>query len=260
MPRLIFHRNILMFALAVLFIPIALQLTGNAEKPDVTPVHQVIEEKQDTDIAVLYDEENTEPEEQADTKPVEQVSADPRVNLINSVELTPVKPQSEDLDYLLDNIMDNIVEEDMSTYEKTKASYDYLVNNVSYGSHISRMGTPVGSVTCGQIASNYGSIEGYGAVVLSSNVGMCNAYSSAFILMAREIGLEARLVKGSTRRAGGGYTYHEWAEVIIDGVPYVFDPQLEQDLTRAGLGTYNVFFKTYDQIPGRYSKHSAYSL
>lgn len=176
-------------------------------------------------------------------------------DVIESADLNPTDPQSEALDMLLDEIMDEILDEDMTTYEQVQTCYDYLVDTMSYGSHMSRIGTMVSDdVSCQQIYRNYGAVEGFGAVALTARVGMCNAYSSAFILMVRKIGLDADLVTGSTRSAGGGYAYHEWAEVDIDGTVYVFDPQLEQNLVSAGLPEYTVFCATYDEIPGRYIK------
>lgn len=203
---------------------------------------------------------------------------DVRADILNQAELSPVSPQSAALDRYLDELLpevlagvaqDDASEEDdedkviddadkdteLTTYEQVKACYDYLTATVSYGSHTANLGTPVGDTTCRSIYRSYGEVEGFGAVALTARVGMCNAYSAAFILMVREIGLDARLVEGQTKSGGGGYAYHKWAEVVIDDVIYVFDPQLEQDLTAAGLPAYSVFCKTYDQIPGRYIKY-----
>lgn len=172
--------------------------------------------------------------------------------LLNSAGLSPADADSSELDTYVDNLLTQILTEDMNTYDKVKACYDYLVDNVSYGSHMKYLGTALGDTTCRAIYNGYGEVEGFGAVALTANVGMCNAYASAFILMTRAIGLDSHLVEGSTGSARGGYTYHKWAEVDIDGATYVFDPQLEQDLRVSGMAEYSVFCKTYDQVPGRY--------
>lgn len=198
-------------------------------------------------------EENT-PDPQITSTVVEKPATDVRITIINGIELEPQAPQSDELDAYLTEIMAELLTEDMSTFKKVVTCYDYIIKNTTYGSHVAQLSTPIGDVTCGEITRQYGAVEGYGAVALAANTGMCNAYASAFILMANKIGLDAKLVKGYTKSAYGGYAYHEWAEVNIDGVAYTFDPQLEQSLTRAGLGEYNIFCKTYDQIPGRYSK------
>lgn len=201
--------------------------------------------------------------------PAAAIGADELDALLEDVELVPIAPGSSDLDNYLEMLMPQIWEEladddvedldtflmELSTYDKLTACYDYIVDTVSYGSHTANLGTEMGSTTCRSIYNSYGAVEGFGAVALSANVGMCNAYASAFILMARKLGFEAELVKGSTQSRGGGYAYHEWAEVIIGDDAFVFDPQLDQSLMRQGLGSHVVFFKTYDQLPGRYNKY-----
>lgn len=220
---------------------------------------------------------------------------DARVDIINGGELTPTSPKSQALDAYLDELLAELlvdyplpaaeeqqpeeeavaeeesilvfreeeedevpeaVEEDpIYTYNQVKICYDYLIANVSYGSHMSNLGAAVGNTTCRSIYSSYGAVEGFGAVALSAKKGMCNAYASAFILMARKIGLNAYLVTGQTRSGRGGYTYHEWAEIQIGEQIYLFDPQLDQSLANQGLGSYTVFCKTYDQVPGRYIRY-----
>lgn len=181
-------------------------------------------------------------------------SESPMADLLAEAALNPTSPRSDALDAYLDELLPTIISDDMDTYAQVKACYDYLVQTVSYGSHTGRLGTPIGNTTCGRIYSAYGEVEGFGAVALTAKTGMCNAYASAFILMTRKLGLDSYLVKGSTKGAGGGYVYHEWAEINVDGNAYLFDPQLEQDLRSAGLPDYSVFFKTYAQVGGRYAK------
>lgn len=180
----------------------------------------------------------------------------PLAELINAVELKPVNPQSEALNNYLDELMPQLLDyEKMDTYTQVMTCFDYVRDNTRYGSHIANLNAKIGNTTCRAINRSYGAVEGFGAVALVAHVGMCNAYASAFILMARKLGLDAYLVKGETRGAGGGYVYHEWAEIKIDETVYVFDPQLDQSLKRAGLPAHSVFFKTYDQVKGRYIKY-----
>lgn len=209
---------------------------------------------QQQEVEEITAEDAGEEEQQAAvaSKPV---SGSPQAAVLNAAELSPVRPRSEALGALLDELLPTIVSEDMDTYEQVKACYDYLVTNVSYGSHMKNLNTPVANgVTCARIYGDYGELEGFGAVALTAKKGMCNAYASAFILMTRELGLNAYLVKGSTRRSGGAYTHHEWAEVKVGDKVYLFDPQLEQNLRASGLPAYSVFCVTYDQVPGRYTK------
>ncbi|MFV0402184.1 MAG: transglutaminase domain-containing protein [Oscillospiraceae bacterium] len=180
------------------------------------------------------------------------VYTDPLVALLEAQELNPVSPQSADLDAYLDELLATLITDDMTTYEQVKACYDYLVDNMRYGSHTAGLGATVGNTTARSIYSAYGEVEGFGAVALLTKQGLCNAYSSAFVLMMRKIGLDARLVSGSTKARGGYYTVHKWAEINIDGTAYVFDTQLEQNLRSSGLPAYSVFYKTYGQVGNRY--------
>lgn len=193
-------------------------------------------------------------EKTASSTASQKAQNNPKADILNSAELDPKEPKSPDLAEYLGELMPELINDEMDTYEKVKACYDYVKDNTKYGSHVANLGAKIGNTTCGAIDRKYGAVEGYGAVALVAKVGMCNAYASAFILMAREIGLDAYLVKGSTK-SRGGYAYHEWCEINIDGTIYVFDPQLDQSLQKSGLKEYMVFCVTYDQIKGRYIKY-----
>lgn len=181
---------------------------------------------------------------------------DARREIINSVEdLNEAPPKSPELSAYIDEILSEIVTEDMDLFEQVKVCFDYVRDNTSYGSHYTQanMNTRIGETTIGAIYRKYGEVEGFGAVALKNRVGMCNAYASAFIMLVRKLGFDAYLVKGSTK-SGGGYVYHEWCEIKINGVAYAFDPQLDQSLARS-LGNYKVFCVTYEQVPGRFIKY-----
>lgn len=174
---------------------------------------------------------------------------------VNALPLSPTNANSPELNAYLDSLLASITTDQMDTYQKLTACFEYIIANTSYGSHMSGMGYTINGVTCNSIYSSYGDIEGYGAVVFASGKGYCNAYASAWMLLAQKLGVHAQMVEGSTRSGRGGYTYHKWAEVIIDGVTYVVDPQLQQSLRRYWVDDYSVYFSTYDEIPGRYIKY-----
>lgn len=177
--------------------------------------------------------------------------------ILNSAQLEETYAVSPALNDVVEDLLDELITEDMDTYTKVKTCYDYLVDNMSYGSSMGYLGTPASYTTCGNIYYANGEVEGFGAVALTANKGQCNGYAAGFILMARRIGLEARLVEGSTLNGGGGYSYHKWAEVIIDGEIYVFDPQVGQSMEKYGISRDFVFCKTYAQLGARYRKTAA---
>ena len=174
--------------------------------------------------------------------------------IVTTAELEPSVTGIDALDALVAETLAKITNEDMTTYEKVVACYDYLTDNMRYGSSMYHLNVPLGDTTCADIFYTYGEVDGFGAVALTSNYGLCNGYAAGFILLTRAIGLDADLVTGQTRSAGGGYAYHKWAEITIDGTAYAFDPQLDQSYAQKGLGEYSNFCKTYEQINGRYIK------
>lgn len=174
--------------------------------------------------------------------------------LLNAAELAPEVTGVDALDTLVAATMDSVITDDMDTFDKVKACYDYLLDNMSYAASTAYLGTKVGDTTCNAIYTANGEVDGFGAVALAANKGLCNGYSAGFILMARRLGLSAKLVEGSTLGGGGGYAYHKWTEIVLDDVTYVFDPQLDQDVESWGLPAYTCFAKTYDQLGRRYRK------
>ncbi len=167
----------------------------------------------------------------AEQQPVEQAPAANSIEaLLNSVTLNPQKTGDKLLDPLVESILARITNSNMSTYEKVKACYDYAINNFSYG----------------QGSGNGWGIKGWAYDVLTSNVGVCNNYSSAFAVMTRSIGLEAYLQNGQTSSSKGGFTGHTWCTIMINGVPYLFDPQVEDNIAKGGAIYYYKFCKPYD--------------
>ena len=125
----------------------------------------------------------------------------------------------------------------MTTYEKVRACYDYLVDTCHYGDNVLRLDFPEANGT----ARAYGMLVGH--------VGACDDYSSAFAALTRAIGLNCYTVYGQTARADGGYTGHIWCVMNIDGVEYVFDPQIDDNI---GADIYYRFCVTYDETPDSY--------
>ena len=94
-------------------------------------------------------------------------------------------------------------------YGKAKYLYEYLARNVSYdwdaydrGDNVKRVG------------------DGYDAPSIAiSNKAVCHGYASMYVLMLRELGIQAFLVGGM---ANGGS--HTWCIVRLDGEYYYVDP------------------------------------
>lgn len=61
-------------------------------------------------------------------------------------------------------------------------------------------------------------------LIFSTGKGSCYNYAAAFRALARRLGFPASTILRSLDAEGN---IHAWTEIVIGGVPYVFDPQLE---------------------------------
>ena len=73
------------------------------------------------------------------------------------------------------------------------------------------------------------------------------------MVMTRAIGLDCYYVQGKTNNVSGGYSGHVWNNMLINGVLYTFDVQVEDNITdrNGGVNTYTRFCKTDAQMDGR---------
>lgn len=157
--------------------------------------------------------------------------------LLNNAELYPTLTGEDYCDEIVAETLAAITDDDMSTYEKVLTCYNYLVDTCSYGDNVLRLDFP----------EDNGTARAYGMLV--GHVGACDDYSCAFAALTRAIGLNCYTVYGLTARASGGMTGHIWCVIAIDGVEYVFDPQIDDNI---GAGNYYRFCVTYDETPGSY--------
>ncbi len=172
--------------------------------------------------------------------------------ILNGATLNPKSTGFANVDQKIQEVFDQIgIDQMPDTYSKVKAIYDYLINTTSYGTNI-YPSAGYGNVTEG----SQGYIAWNAMALLDRHIGPCNKYTAAFIAMVETIGLDAGYIDGMTARAGGGKIGHVWAEVYIDGVTYVFDPQVEDNMTVNGNIRYDRFCKTYAQLGTKYSNQN----
>ena len=139
----------------------------------------------------------------------------------------------EDADALLVETINAQTTSSMSTYQKVKALYDYIIDNTEYG---------------------YGGMGNYCSVysVLVEGIGTCEDYNYVMMAFLRYLGIDAALVHGQTHKSSGGYTGHAWVEAYINGVTYVFDPQIDDNIAGGGTVYYYRFCKTYSEVSDKY--------
>lgn len=160
--------------------------------------------------------------------------------ILNSAPLYPVSTGADYCDAAVQQTLAWITRPEMSTYQKVKACYDYLIDTCSYGDNVLRLNFPEAN----------GPARAYG--MLAGHVGACDDYSCAFAAMMRVLGLNCYTVYGQTARASGGYTGHIWCAMNINGVEYVFDPQIDDNIAKGGPTGYYRFCVRYDETPGSY--------
>lgn len=225
------------------FLEEALNLDGNNEKIYQSMekclgsyLNALIGEKQYDEIRILAEEYGDivgtayfeeilkkveEQEEEEKRKAEEEIAREAalkREAILNNAPLTPVETNE-----YIKQILASITSTDMTTYQKVRACYDWLINTYEYGDY----------------DPYFGRMD-------------CIGYTNAFVSLTRTIGLNSYERRGETHKASGGYTYHAWAVIVIDGVEYVFDPQVEDNIAKGGYVGYYRFFKTYAEVPDKY--------
>jgi len=191
--------------------------------------------------------------------PIAVTAAAPAQNAVGILNAAKLKPQTTgnlELDAQVAALLSEFRKTATDTYSLVKACYDYLIEFMSYPDF-----TPVTFIDPHQDTN-----ETFPYLVilrarnaLATGIGVCDDYAATFVVMARAIGLEAFNPGGQTRMAGGGYTGHAWAEICIDGVFYIFDAQLEDNVTRNGNVQYIYFCKTKAEMTGRYIWDAEYN-
>ena len=191
------------------------------------------------------------PEPETTTKtPVKETSkpaASGIQNVLNNATLNPFRSDFAPAYEEIDKVFASIFKDGMTTYDKVKACYDYLINNCSYG-HNEYVMDYIDAYFYGYTYE----VRTYG--ILKGKIGVCDDYSAAFATMMQALGLNCYVVGGQTSKSGGGYTGHAWCEMNIDGTIYVFDPQVEDNIAKGGKIKDYRFGKKYEQVPGKYIK------
>lgn len=165
-------------------------------------------------------------------KPVTDNGTTPETRF-NAAKLTPDQCLTGKDHKILTKYLDKIITDDMSNYEKALACYDYLIKNTYY---------------------DYGGWSDPVKAVLEDGYGTCTEYSRVYAYMLRYIGFDAKTVDGMTAMAAGGYGYHMWVEVTINGQVYVCDAQVDDNMSSATKISHARFCKTYDEVKGQYIK------
>lgn len=173
--------------------------------------------------------------------------AEKRLNSFHYV--VPTRTRSEQFAGMVDLVLAQITTPQMTNYQKIKACYDWLIVNCSYGAPITS-----------NMSGTFYTYDDLGSCALLLNRrGTCDQYAYAFSAMTRALGFESYCVGGLTSKRGGGYGGHTWCVIVCDGVQYVFDPQIDDNLSKGGI-SYARFGKTYAEVSGKYIPQMCYAV
>ncbi|MBR3395466.1 MAG: S-layer homology domain-containing protein [Firmicutes bacterium] len=169
--------------------------------------------------------------------------------ILNAATLNPMKTNDAELDAVIDRIFAQIIRPGMTTYQKVKACYDYLIQNAEYDYSGGAL----------RVRSGYNSFNDAITVteadyILTNNVGVCDDYSSAFMCMTRRIGLQSYTCACQAPNQSGGVSGHMVAFISVGGVNYIFDPQIEDYNAKGGKIPYRNFCKTFEAMAKTYTQ------
>lgn len=136
--------------------------------------------------------------------------------------------------------VEQIMQPDMSDYEKVKAAADHIME-LGYYSR-----SPALDVwrwrTAGDEVPTYEEMRGLNMLLFG--IETCEGYSAALNMLLEEMGVETRYMTGMTYLARGGLGYHSWSQVKVDGVWYHVDCDLEDGIARDdGNVSYKYFLR-----------------
>lgn len=134
----------------------------------------------------------------------------------------------------------------MSEYEQVKAAFDYLIEVGCY------RWSPALDLwrirTTDDAALDF--VQMRAVSFLTHGMGTCEDYSSALVMLLREMGMEAQYMPGLTYSAEGDLVYHAWTLAKVDGIWYHLDCELEDGISDDGLVHYKYFMRSDQTMLG----------
>ena len=168
--------------------------------------------------------------------------------LINAQPLRPQATGIPELDSKVQEIFAEIFKPNYTTYDKVKAIYDYEVKNFTYGGGLISIWDAFSLAGEKVFKQREELLIAYNAYsVLTTNVGVCDDYAAAFMVMTRAIGLESYVVSGTINGKG-----HAWNNMRVSGKLYFFDAQAESASAAGGSIGYYCFGKSDKDVSSSY--------
>ena len=115
-----------------------------------------------------------------------------------------------DIDRVANAVIQTVVNENMSEYNKVLAIHDWLCMNITYAA-----------------APDDSDQDIYGALV--NKRARCAGYAKAFTYLLDKIGIKSEVISGDSIDKNGENVPHAWNLIYIDGEPYYFDVTWDDD-------------------------------
>ena len=187
-------------------------------------------------------------------------------DILDGAELYPQRTGYAALDKMLENIVAPL--EGMSTSQKVQALYDWTVRNINYSWDGYKAHTyegfavpyPLDDYEDGLQRAIPQEIIDRTYYTMRNHKGVCYDWGAVFAVMMRYIGLDSYVHTGMFRfETDTSSGHHGWAEVQIDGVNYIFDPQREYRMCGDGKGaiSHTRYFGLRYEDTDRYTQETA---
>ena len=141
--------------------------------------------------------------------------------VLNSAPLSPMISNDPTLDSMVDNLIANLTNSSMTTYQKVCAIYDHFVMNYRYGY------MPLRTVEASYLSVYDADVVGRARNFLTYKTGVCIDFSAAFMVVMRRLGLNCYLISGQIVNKYGDSSFHGWTVMRINGTDYGFDPEAD---------------------------------
>ncbi|MBR3557193.1 MAG: S-layer homology domain-containing protein [Oscillospiraceae bacterium] len=140
----------------------------------------------------------------------------------------------EETDRLIKEILAGLYDPQLTREELLRAAFDYTVKSFAY---LRRTESYEWGATGWEVEE--------ANIMLNTGRGNCYSYAAVFCLLARQLGYDAEAVSGGVN---WNPRPHGWVEIEFDGVPYIFDTELEM----AKKGQYHFWKLAHEDVPWPY--------
>lgn len=144
-----------------------------------------------------------------------------------------------EIDGYVKGVLAGLVTPDMSREEMLHAAYNYTRDSFTYlRRHYYETGDTGWELEeC--------------RTMFQTRKGNCYNYTGVFLYLSRQLGYDAIPISGGV---GHRLSPHGWVEIQFDGVPYIFDTELEMAYRAKGTYIYDFYMMSYDAVPWPYQK------